>query len=330
MPTPFKSMFKNQYLKSLHRDFRFYYDDIHEYGDRRKSKHAFYFVPGINGTPGQIRFAFPAIGRHFAPNTFIKCLYLPEFSAQKPIWEKYTIANVVKKKWKIADDLNEMTDIPGKIYVVASSNGFYDFLHAYDSISNAAKEKIILIWTACAPDHYNSAVFHKLFYKINGFKFNDHEWVAFPNSNILKFINPETSTTYTGTYNGQSKTYFKTDLESRFCCFNTNWYYLSISCYNQCLSHILKNAHFEDIPGGALADLSALANGTTFPTFAGSPAVGFTPRGIPVDLNNTTTPGSGAGAFYITDNNKTVYATVLLPLGGIRVRVLDPIQNNWL
>ena len=86
----------------------------------------------------------------------------------------------------------------------------------------------------------------------------------------------------------------------------------------------------EDIPGAALADLSALANGTTFPTFAGSPTVGFTPRGIPVDLNNTTIPGSGAGAFYITDNNKTVYATVLLPLGGIRVRVLDPILNSWL
>ena len=86
----------------------------------------------------------------------------------------------------------------------------------------------------------------------------------------------------------------------------------------------------EDVPGGGLADLSALANGTTFPNFAGSPAVGFTPRGIPVNLNTTTVPGSGAGAFYITDNNKTVYAAVLMPLGGVRVRVLDPILNNWL
>ncbi len=86
----------------------------------------------------------------------------------------------------------------------------------------------------------------------------------------------------------------------------------------------------EDVPGGGLADLSALANGTTFPNFAGSPAVGFTPRGIPVNLTTTTVPGSGAGAFYITDNDKTVYATVLMPLGGVRVRVLDPILNNWL
>ncbi len=86
----------------------------------------------------------------------------------------------------------------------------------------------------------------------------------------------------------------------------------------------------EDVPGGGLADLSALANGTTFPNFAGSTAVGFTPRGIPVDLNTTTVPGSGAGAFYITDNDKAVYATVLMPLGGVRVRVLDPGLNNWL
>ncbi len=86
----------------------------------------------------------------------------------------------------------------------------------------------------------------------------------------------------------------------------------------------------EDVPGGALADLSALVGGTTFPVFGGAPAVGFTPRGIPVDLNNTNNPGSGAGAFYITDNNKTVYAAVLLPLGGVRVRVLDPNLNNWL
>ena len=86
----------------------------------------------------------------------------------------------------------------------------------------------------------------------------------------------------------------------------------------------------EDVPGGGVADLSTLAGGTTFPLFAGAPAVGFTPRGIPVDLNTTNTPGSGAGAFYITDNNKTVYATVLLPLGGTRVRVLDPVVNNWL
>ena len=86
----------------------------------------------------------------------------------------------------------------------------------------------------------------------------------------------------------------------------------------------------EDFGINRPADLSGLANGTSFPTFGGAPALGFTPRGIPVDLNTPTNPGSGAGTFYVTDNNKTVYAVALLPLGGVRVRALDSTTNTWL
>ncbi len=86
----------------------------------------------------------------------------------------------------------------------------------------------------------------------------------------------------------------------------------------------------EDFGINRPADLSGLANGTSFPTFGGAAAIGFTPRGIPVDLNTPGTPGSGAGTFYVTDNNKTVYAVALLPLGGVRVRVLDSSTNTWL
>ncbi len=49
-----------------------------------------------------------------------------------------------------------------------------------------------------------------------------------------------------------------------------------------------------------------------------------------MDLNTPGNPGSGAGTFYVTDNNKTVYAVALLPLGGVRVRVLDSSTNTWL
>ena len=86
----------------------------------------------------------------------------------------------------------------------------------------------------------------------------------------------------------------------------------------------------EDFGINRPVDLSGLANGTSFPTFGGVPAIGFTPRGIPVDLNTPTNPGSGAGTFYVTDNNKTVYAVALLPLGGVRVRALDATTNTWL
>jgi len=81
-----------------------------------------------------------------------------------------------------------------------------------------------------------------------------------------------------------------------------------------------------------LLNLGALVNGTSFPTaafapFNGNPAIGFTPQGIPVSLATPATPGSGAGAIYVTDGNKSVYSVVLLPLGGIRVRALQPNPN---
>jgi prepilin-type N-terminal cleavage/methylation domain-containing protein len=75
------------------------------------------------------------------------------------------------------------------------------------------------------------------------------------------------------------------------------------------------------------ADLNAVGagNGSTFPNapFNFNPTVGFNTQGIPVNLNTPGVPGSGAGAFYVTDSRNAVYATVLLPLGGVHVRTLN-------
>ncbi|MFQ5513576.1 MAG: Tfp pilus assembly protein FimT/FimU [Myxococcota bacterium] len=81
--------------------------------------------------------------------------------------------------------------------------------------------------------------------------------------------------------------------------------------------------------GPNLAALAATGRGSTFPNapFNFNPTVGFNPRGIPVSLATPTNPGSGAGAVYITDNDKSVYAVILLPLGGVRVRALQPNAN---
>jgi type II secretory pathway pseudopilin PulG len=70
--------------------------------------------------------------------------------------------------------------------------------------------------------------------------------------------------------------------------------------------------------------------GATFPPDLGVPAVGFNPRGMPVDLNTPNTWGSGAGSYFITDNNTTVYAVTLLPLGGVRVRAYEAGTQNWI
>jgi prepilin-type N-terminal cleavage/methylation domain-containing protein len=78
-------------------------------------------------------------------------------------------------------------------------------------------------------------------------------------------------------------------------------------------------------PGFATLDAVGLGNGSTFPNapFNFNPTVGFTTQGIPVNLNTPGQPGSGAGAFYVTDNYNAVYAVILLPLGGVRVRALN-------
>ena len=57
--------------------------------------------------------------------------------------------------------------------------------------------------------------------------------------------------------------------------------------------------------------------------------IGFTTRGIPVDLDRSTTLGSGAGTFYVTDNQFSVYAVTVGGLGEIRVRTYVPTNDTW-
>lgn len=78
------------------------------------------------------------------------------------------------------------------------------------------------------------------------------------------------------------------------------------------------------------------AGGTSFPIDAAStsPGVGFTPRGFPVSLPTTIGGsagplGSGAGSYYVTDNDTLVYAATLLPLGGTRVRGYRAVTDDW-
>ncbi len=57
--------------------------------------------------------------------------------------------------------------------------------------------------------------------------------------------------------------------------------------------------------------------------------IGFTTRGIPVDLDRGTTLGSGAGVFYVTDNQFSVYAVEVGGLGEIRVHTYVPTSDIW-
>jgi len=86
------------------------------------------------------------------------------------------------------------------------------------------------------------------------------------------------------------------------------------------------------VPGDpSPGNLGTVVDGANFPIdpSTGSPAVGFTTQGIPVDLNSPTAWGTGSGAFYMTDNRGAVYAVVVMPLGEIRVRTLDGATDQW-
>jgi hypothetical protein len=85
-------------------------------------------------------------------------------------------------------------------------------------------------------------------------------------------------------------------------------------------------ADFPDIPNG----------GVTFPedVVRAQPGIGFSTQGFPIELpavlgGPAGAPGTGAGSFYVTDNDDVVYAATLLPLGATRMRVFRPSLGDW-
>ncbi|MHB1948576.1 MAG: hypothetical protein ACYCQI_10750 [Gammaproteobacteria bacterium] len=240
----FSQFFQKCYLNNLSDNYSLFYDDFHEYGNRESAEHAIYFIPGLNGTPGQVRLAMPAIKKNFGHKLYIKCLYLDEFSANRPVWEKYTLINIEKKALKIISDVTDLLKRFKKINLFVSSNGFYDFANAYAKELHKYKNDIILFWVACAPHKFNSTPWHKVFYPINGFQHNGFEWVAFPNIDIMKVIHKETDTKFQWNIKQQKKSLYKVDLESRFRCLNFLWFYASIDCFNACTAYSIRNVSF--------------------------------------------------------------------------------------
>lgn len=232
--------FVDAYRNELNNEYRHFYDDIDEYGNK-DSDLAIYFVEGINGVAGQIRFAMPSIFKRFGRDFYAKCFYLKEFSSTEELWNKYTLENLEKKRDQIITDLNKLAAEHKKIIIVCSSNGFYDFLYAYQELPKSTIEKSNLVWVSVAPDHFLPSKWGDRFYKLNGFKKNGHRWFAFPNANFIKFMNPEISYTHKWEYHGRKKTFFKHDLELRFKCLGLNWAYASIDCFNSLLDKIKAN-----------------------------------------------------------------------------------------
>ncbi|MCI0652942.1 MAG: hypothetical protein L0Y38_01465 [Methylococcaceae bacterium] len=227
----FTELFKSRYRDSLD-FFRSFYDDIAEYGNPVKARHAFYFVPGFNGAPGQIRFALNSLVLAFGPEIYLRCLDSEDFSAKKPVWGKYTPQSMERKRAAFVKDIIELGERFEHLTVIVSSSGFYDFLAGFTQLPDSIKPRIKLAWIACAPDRSEPSKWEPLFYALNGFTLNGHRWFAYPNHNWLSFINPECNANIKWAYGPQRKTFFKNDLESRFYVWGLLWDYLSFDLYN--------------------------------------------------------------------------------------------------
>lgn len=236
----FARAFRARYLRSLDA-YRFFYDDLAALGDPDDAEHVFYFVPGLNGTPGQIRFILPSLIHVFGSRIFVQALHLTEFSARRPTWEKYTPANLDRKLVRLRADLLALLARHERLTVIASSSGFYDFAAAAGRLPLAdLQERLHVVWGACAPDHLEPTPWERVFYPLNGFNHQGHRWFAYPNHNALQLFNPETSHTNFWRHRDQYRLFRKSDLESRFRFGGIEWDYVSPSQLGAALRHVVR------------------------------------------------------------------------------------------
>lgn len=229
-----KNGFANIFLEQYHRSLFYYkhfYDDVSNYGNEQECREVFYFIPGFNGAPGQVRFGIPGIVKTFGPHIYIRCLYVQEFSVRYPYWLKYTEKNLKKRRDQIVKDLFDLARTGKKIRVFTSSTAFYEFLAIYPEIIEI-KDRIVLYWGSCAPDSVTPSRWEGLFDRLNGFSYNGMRWYAYPNHHFLKKFNPECNDRFRWSYKGQKNTFYLNDIESRFFVAGFLWDLISIDCFN--------------------------------------------------------------------------------------------------
>lgn len=234
---PLSRHFRERYLESLGY-YKYFYDDLATYGSPSASN-AFYFVPGFNGVSGQIRFVFPSLLRRFGADVYVKSLYLPEFSARRPIWDKYTTKNVDLKRHKVASDLIEMLGRFDRVTVLCSSSGFYDFAGAVNQhVELAAERRLRVVWAPCASDQYLPSAWEKVFFALNGLVESGFRWFAYPNHWSFRWITPEATSHYRWRYERQTRRFYKNEIESRFFALGLPWDYISIDCFAAMTEHM--------------------------------------------------------------------------------------------
>jgi hypothetical protein len=137
-----------------------------------------------------------------------------------------------RKRVTFVNDVVGLCETFGRLTIIVSSSGFYEFLAAFTRLPDPVKARIKLAWIACAPDWSEPSQWEPFFYALNGLTWKGHRWFAYPNHNGLSFINPECSANKKWAYGPQRKIFYKNDLESRFYVWGLPWDYLSFDLYN--------------------------------------------------------------------------------------------------
>lgn len=243
--------FLNSYRRSL-ADYRLFYDDVAEVGSPDRAQHAFYYVPGISGSPGQMRLALPSLTRVFGSRLYLQGLDAPGFESHRPIWEKYTIENTDRKLERLQSDLRSLLARFERFVVVCSSNGLYDFLAAASVFrAGELEERAHLVWASCAPDRYLPTIWERVFFPLTGLLHRGHRWFAYPNHDALRFVNPEATCSFAWREGHQSRRFVKGDAESRFHALSLQWDYISTSQLGDIAQYVTSRI---SRPWGAPAD----------------------------------------------------------------------------
>jgi hypothetical protein len=61
----------------------------------------------------------------------------------------------------------------------------------------------------------------------------------------------------------------------------------------------------------------------------GIPVAAFSPQGAAVAVDTPAEWGTGAGGIYVTDNEDTVLAVLVMPLGSVTMRKLNTASGEW-
>jgi len=129
-----------------------------------------------------------------------------------------------------------------RLLSVAPALVFMIFFAAMSSLSTPIQSLLTVCWISYAPDHIEDTILERILFKFNDFEYNNHRWLALPNTSLLNWYNSEVSYKQLSKIQKPYKYFYKHDVQSRFYIYGMLWSYGSISCFNECMSYLVSQS----------------------------------------------------------------------------------------